>query len=71
MPRAPWEANDNLALEVRQFQARYTPGDVIEGIVRRRARSHHRPSSIRLIFFGRVKTSFVSPQHYGNQGPTM
>ena len=63
MPRADWEADDNLAIEVQDFQCRYKPGEVFEGQVTRRNRSDNRSCSVRLIFFGRVKTSFVSVQY--------
>jgi hypothetical protein len=60
MPRTPWIANDDLAIEVTDFKARYAPGDVIQGQVVRRSHSEFIATSVRLVFFGRTKTSFVS-----------
>ena len=60
MPRTPWTVSDDLAIEVDDFNARYVPGDVIQGRVVRRNHSDYRSYLVQLILFGRVKSKFVS-----------
>ncbi|ETN41085.1 uncharacterized protein HMPREF1541_03020 [Cyphellophora europaea CBS 101466] len=60
MPRASWTASDDLAIEVQDFQARYTPGETLQGHVVRRNHSDYKSRSVNLIFFGRTKTKFTS-----------
>lgn len=63
MPRTQFKTSDDLSIEVEDFKARYVPGDVIQGHVVRRRRSEHRPCSVQLIVFGRIKSKFVSTDH--------
>lgn len=60
MPRTPWTVTNDLAIEVEDFKARYVPGDIICGHVVRRNHLDHRPRSVQLVVFGRVKSKFVS-----------
>lgn len=63
MPRTQFKTSNDLAIEVEDFQARYVPGDVIQGRVVRRRRSERRPCLVKLIVFGRVKSKFVSTNY--------